>query len=1040
MSLRGHRLLPSVLDELATTEPNRILYSVPLTKDPKDGFRDISTKTFARAVDRCAWYLEGILGRGQGHPTLTYLGPQDLTYGIVVLASIKTGYKMLLNSPRNTLDAHLSLFKKMQCETFLLPPNFPLPVIKQILAAREMRVVDIPVLQHWIRDEPVDVYPYTKTFAEARLDPFVVLHTSGSTGMPKPVVQRHANIAAIDAFASLPSLGLEPAFPAICAGSRVYIAYPLFHSAGLYLLLSSIYIGSTIVLGPFPPSPETINAVHVHGNVQHSCLPPAPLVDLVKTPVYLDNLARLDQVIYGGGPLPKPVGDSIVSKTRLLNCLGSTECGSLPMLLCDLEDWEYLRFSRVVGNDFREVSDGLYEHFIVRQPEHEMYQGVFRNFPDLKEWPMRDLYQKHPAKDGLWLYKGRSDDILVFSTGEKLNPVDMELIINANPLVSAALITGVGHFQSSLLVEAATPPTKDQEKSDLAKAIWPSVEAANKKAPSHARIHRDMVLFTVPEKPMPRAGKGTVQRQSTVKLYAEEIDALYQTISEAANGSGNQSELTNGISSSDPNLNTVLEIVAAATDIDLAQVSKDTNLFELGLDSLQVLSITREINKLLSDYGERREFEAKTIYADPSIAGLLKAVAGSIEGDNDASANKSDRQQMQTLLDTYSQKIPISARSSKPQSSDDITVLLTGSTGSLGSYILDSLQSDTCIEQVICLTRGRNGRQRQSESQSAKELRPISDRVELFDADLSKPRFGLELHLYQTLLSKVTLVIHNAWQVDFNKNLDSFASQVETVNRIVEFSTQSRYGAHVFFVSSIGAVGGITQDTPIPERVFDDLDTPQRSGYGQSKFLAERVLDLAAKEANVPATICRVGQIAGPTTKAGVWPKQEWLPSLVASSLFLGKLPKSLGQVDTIDWIPVDKLGRIIVELATQRQAHCLPQDGAAVYHAVNPHTTSWSNLVPIFQKTLSRDQELELVSLEDWVEALRESDSKASVASTSQNPALKLLGFFQSIISHSEESVSLATSAAATASPSLAALEAVSEKEVRSWIEQWAF
>lgn len=1039
MSLRGHRLLPSVLDDLAVTEPNRILYSVPLTKDPKDGFRDISAKIFARAVDRCAWYLEGILGRGQGHPTLTYMGPQDVVYGIVVLASVKTGYKLLLNSPRNTLDAHLSLFEKTQCETFLLPPNFPLPIIKQILEAREMRVVDIPGLQHWIRDEPVDVYPYPKTFAEARLDPFVVLHTSGSTGMPKPIVQRHANIAAVDSFACLPSLGLESAFPAICAGSRVYIAYPLFHSAGLYLLLSSIYIGSTIVLGPFPPSPETINEVHVHGNVQQSCLPPAPLVDLVKTPVYLDNLAGLDQITYGGGPLPKPVGDSIVSKTRLLNCVGSTECGSFPMLLCDPEDWEYLRFSRVVGNDFREVSDGLYEHFIVRQPEHEMYQGVFRNFPDLEEWPMKDLYQKHPTKDDLWLYKGRSDDIIVFSTGEKLNPVDMELAITANPLVSAALVTGVGHFQSSLLVEAVTPPTNDEEKRDLAATIWPSVEAANKKAPSHARIHRDMILFTVPEKPMPRAGKGTVQRQSTVKLYAEEIDALYQATSEAVNGSGNQNESANGISSSDLNLNMVLKIVAAATGIDVAQISKDRNLFELGLDSLQVLSITREINKMLSEYGVRREFEAKMIYADPSIAGLMRAVAGSIGGGNDVPA-KSDRQQMQTLLDTYSQRIPISARNPEPHPLDAITVLLTGSTGSLGSYILDSLQRDTRIKQVFCLTRGRNGRQRQSESQLARELRPISDRVEIFDADLSRPRFGLELRVYRTLLSKVTLVIHNAWQVDFNKNLDSFASQVETVNRIAEFSIQSAYGAHVFFVSSISAVGGVTQSSPIPERVFDDLSTPQRSGYGQSKFLAERLLDAAAKEANVPATICRVGQIAGPTTKPGVWPKQEWLPSLVASSLFLGKLPKSLGQVDTIDWIPVNELGHIIVELATQRRVQNLPQNGAAVYHAVNPHTTSWPNLVPIFQKTLSRDQELKLVPLEDWVQALRESDFEASVASTLQNPALKLLGFFQSLISHSEESVSLDTSAAATASPSLAALEAVSGGHVRNWIEQWAF
>jgi len=35
-----------------------------------------------------------------------------------------------------------------------------------------------------------------------------------------------------------------------------------------------------------------------------------------------------------------------------------------------------------------------------------------------------------------------------------------------------------------------------------------------------------MILVTHPEKPMLRAGKGTVMKKATVKLYEEEIDAL----------------------------------------------------------------------------------------------------------------------------------------------------------------------------------------------------------------------------------------------------------------------------------------------------------------------------------------------------------------------------------------------------------------------------------------------------------------------------------------------------------------------------------
>lgn len=53
-------------------------------------------------------------------------------------------------------------------------------------------------------------------------------------------------------------------------------------------------------------------------------------------------------------------------------------------------------------------------------------------------------------------------------------------------------------------------------------------------------------------------------------------------------------------------------------------------------------------------------------------------------------------------------------------------------------------------------------------------------------------------------------------------------------------------------------------------------------GYGESKYVAERLLEIAAGEFGVSAAICRVGQLAGPVKKGGMWSKQEWLPSVSA--------------------------------------------------------------------------------------------------------------------------------------------------------------
>lgn len=189
------------------------------------------------------------------------------------------------------------------------------------------------------------------------------------------------------------------------------------------------------------------------------------LAELIKDPEHLGNLSRLKQITQGGGPCPQPVGDLISKKTKLVNVLGTTECGVLPIQHCDPEDWAYMGVSPVLGHEYRHISGDLYEEVIVRNPDVELSQGIFATFHELIEWPMKDLCSKHPTKENVWLYRGRADDIIVFSTGEKLNPIEMEDTLSVNPAVSAALVTGVGRFQSSLLVEPVKPPASEAEKS-----------------------------------------------------------------------------------------------------------------------------------------------------------------------------------------------------------------------------------------------------------------------------------------------------------------------------------------------------------------------------------------------------------------------------------------------------------------------------------------------------------------------------------------------------------------------------------------------
>lgn len=62
------------------------------------------------------------------------------------------------------------------------------------------------------------------------------------------------------------------------------------------------------------------------------------------------------------------------------------------------------------------------------------------------------------------------------------------------------------------------------------------------------------------------------------------------------------------------------------------------------------------------------------------------------------------------------------------------------------------------------------------------------------------------------------------------------------------------------------------------------------NGYSESKWVSEKVLQLAAEQTPLKATSIRVGQISG-AVGSGYWKVTEWFPSLVKSSIHLGSVP-----------------------------------------------------------------------------------------------------------------------------------------------------
>ena len=81
-----------------------------------------------------------------------------------------------------------------------------------------------------------------------------------------------------------------------------------------------------------------------------------------------------------------------------------------------------------------------------------------------------------------------------------------------------------------------------------------------------------------------------------------------------------------------------------------------------------------------------------------------------------------------------------------------------------------------------------------------------------------------------------------------------------------------------------------------PEQPLQEPDPALGSGYTESKWVSERIIQRAANEKHLRATAVRCGQMTG--GQSGAWNTHEWFPSLVKSSVALGMFPTVEGVRD----------------------------------------------------------------------------------------------------------------------------------------------
>ena len=98
----GRQLLNNIVDRAARATPDLVYAELPRSPvDLRQGFRQVTYRDFANAINGVAWWLRNSLGLSTTFETLTYIGPNYRRHNMLLLGAVKAGYKVNAHAIHN---------------------------------------------------------------------------------------------------------------------------------------------------------------------------------------------------------------------------------------------------------------------------------------------------------------------------------------------------------------------------------------------------------------------------------------------------------------------------------------------------------------------------------------------------------------------------------------------------------------------------------------------------------------------------------------------------------------------------------------------------------------------------------------------------------------------------------------------------------------------------------------------------------------------------------------------------------------------------
>lgn len=310
--------------------------------------------------------------------------------------------------------------------------------------------------------------------------PAVILYTSGTTAKPKGVVHTH-NSLLNTAINLVTTQHMD-------SGDMSLIPLPVCHVFAFTGVISTIYVGGTVILMPKFEPESYIDAIDKYRPTTTTLLP-FHLADIVNHKRAMTcDFSSLKHCLAGGDKVPVEIhrkfrdlaGIEITEGCGMTECcpyavnpaIGRKKLGSIGIPV-------HATTLRLVNDGGKDVPEGEAGEVIVKSEAN--MAGYWNNEEETTK-ALKDgwLYTGDLARadrDGYYWFVCRKKDIIIRG-GSNISPLEVEEVLYEHPAIKAAGVIGVPDERLGEIVKAYvslnrgfTPPTEDELKTFVSSRI-----------------------------------------------------------------------------------------------------------------------------------------------------------------------------------------------------------------------------------------------------------------------------------------------------------------------------------------------------------------------------------------------------------------------------------------------------------------------------------------------------------------------------------------------------------------------------------------